>query len=261
MKRRWKVAAVGLIALLLCVIGLLWRRPDPAPKAERPRAAAHAKPRRHARNLEVPTRPSEQAEEADPRPMAVPAQVDTASLTIEAPELHTVLVLAQYANGDMVHGAILVQSRDCGIWLRAEGGKPVPVTTDQPSCTLKVGRKDGLLFAWSDLIEVDTSVSGAIVDVVIPQEETGGLGVAFAPEEGGMRVEHVWPGSPADRMGLAEGDLIVEVDGLPTETLTEDEFISVMTGPVGTDVDFVVGNETDSGWDEEELVLTRERVE
>ena len=171
------------------------------------------------------------------------------------------LVMAVTPDGDPVRGEVVLMSRDCGVWLRVEGGKPVPVRSEQARCTIKAGRRDGLLFAWSDPTPLDMAEASGVVTLTIPEEQTGGLGVAFGLEEGGMVVTHVWPGSPADAMGLSEGDLIVEVDGLPTETLTEDEFISVMTGPVGTEVDFVVGSESDSGWEEEALVLTRARVE
>ena len=71
-------------------------------------------------------------------------------------------------------------------------------------------------------------------------------------------MDRVLPGTPAARMGLAEGDLIVEVDGLPTSALELDEFIEIMTGPAGTEVEFVIETELDTGFLEEKLVLTRE---
>lgn len=260
MKRRRILLGLGLLAALIALVALLW---PPAPAPERAATAAHAPSKRRVR----PVRPRVEAEEPTPmasaepmqeRPLALPAREDTGAPLLS---LHTFSVLARYADDDLVTGDIVVVSRDCGIYVRAQGGKPVSVRTDQDRCEVRAGRRDGLLFAWSDPVDVDTSREGQIVEVQIPDEETGGLGVAFAPVEEGMAVSHVWPGSPADRMGLEEGDVIVEVDGLPTETLTEDEFISVMTGPVGTDVDFVVGHDADSGWVEDELTLTRERIE
>lgn len=261
MRRRRLVALAGLVALLGAV-ALLWPRPEaPERPSAHPYAASKAAQRRHSAPRPAAPPVEEQPQAEDERPMAVPFRADTGA-PAEAPVvIHTILVLAVYPDDDPVRDDVVITSRDCGVWLRTEGGKPVPIRTEQERCTLKAGRRDGRLFAWSDPVEVEATDDGRVVSLVIPDEPTGGLGVAFGVEEGGMVVLHVWPGSPADRMGLSEGDLIVEVDGLPTETLTEDEFIAVMTGPVGSEVDFVVGSDADTGWAEESLVLTRERVE
>ena len=73
----------------------------------------------------------------------------------------------------------------------------------------------------------------------------------------GIEVQRVWPGTPAAEMGLQSGDIITAVDGLPSVTLTMDEFIEVMTGPVGTEVEFALAYDADTGLVEEAITLTR----
>lgn len=190
--------------------------------------------------------------------MAEPAQVDSADPPLM---LSTLVVHASYPDGEPVTDPLFITSRDCGIWRRTAHGPVVAVQTIEARCTIRAGRPDGRLFAWSDAEEVELDGGQVDVQLILPREQTGGLGVAFQPAEDGMEVARVWPGSPADELGLEQGDVILEVDGLPTDALTEDEFIDVMTGPVGTDVRFVVGYDADTGWVEEELTLTRARID
>jgi len=63
------------------------------------------------------------------------------------------------------------------------------------------------------------------------------------------------------RLSKETDSVITEVDGLPTETLTVEEFIEVMTGPAGSEVEFLVGWQGDSGWQEEPLLLLRGLLE
>ena len=102
-------------------------------------------------------------------------------------------------------------------------------------------RMDGLLYARSEPLLLEFR-EGRDLDAVLalPAERTGGLGVQIAMHADGISVEKVWPGTPADEMGLVEGDIIVAVDGQPTGEMELQEFISGMTGPVGSEVDFVL---------------------
>ncbi len=108
-------------------------------------------------------------------------------------------------------------------------------------CSVQGMRKDGALPAWTDEVNLDL-VSGESYDVVLelPAERTGGLGVAFEPVEQGMLVTSVHAGTPAEALGLEPGDVIVEVDGLPTAALSGVEFQQVLAGPEGTAVQFLV---------------------
>jgi hypothetical protein len=102
-------------------------------------------------------------------------------------------------------------------------------------------RMDGLLYARSDPMRLEYTPGEEVeAELSLPQERTGGLGVQIAKNIEGIEVVKVWPGTPADEMGLAEGDIIVEVDGQPTAEMGLYEFIDGMTGPVGSEVDFVL---------------------
>lgn len=260
MSRRGRLA-VALVAIVLIVAGLL-RWGGETPDAE-PARQAEARPKRERprrTRVEAPSLPAAPEPEALPAdaPAALPVEVDSA-----APErsVATILVYAVYPDGSPVQEPLLLHSRDCEIWRGTPRGPRVMAQTLESGCTVRVGRPDGRLFAWSDAYTLDLSSGRAELEVIIPSEQTGGLGVAFELAEDGMLVSRVWPGSPAERMGLSEGDVILEVDGLPTDALTEDEFISVMTGPVGSEVEFVVGFEADTGWEEEVLTLSRARID
>lgn len=129
-------------------------------------------------------------------------------------------------------------------------------------CRIQARRLDGMLIARSNAERMTLEPGEDVeVDLRLPTERTGGLGVQIRRQDGVIVVARVIPGSPAEAMGLEEGDLIVEVDGLPTEALELDEFIEVMTGPAGTDVEFTVGYDGDTGWEEEPLLLTRAVLE
>lgn len=260
MSRRGRLLALSLLLALLTG-GLLWwwlgaRPAEPAARVERRAKAERSPPR------EAPLRPERRAAPAAPLeeepPPARAAEPDTAAA---APGPGVLIVNARYADGAPVEDPILLQSRDCRLWRGTPRGPRLAVHIwRQERCTVRVGRPDGRLFAWSDPIDVDLSSGQVELEVTLPREQTGGLGIGFELAEEGMLVTLVWPGSPAERMGLSEGDVILEVDGLPTDTLTEDEFIDVMTGPVGTDVTFTVGYEADTGWVEEDWSLTREQI-
>ena len=68
----------------------------------------------------------------------------------------------------------------------------------------------------------------------------------------------VYPGTPAWEAGLREGDVIVQVGELPASTLTIREFQDVMTGPEGTDVEFLIAPRgDDTGSVEQRIIATR----
>lgn len=114
-------------------------------------------------------------------------------------------------------------------------------TANPGACSVQGMRRDGALAAWSEEINLDL-VAGQSYEVVLdlPSERTGGLGVGFEPQSDGMRVASVRAGTPADGLGLEPGDVIVEVDGLPTSALSAIEFQQVLAGPEGTAVRFLV---------------------
>jgi len=74
-------------------------------------------------------------------------------------------------------------------------------------------------------------------------KQTGSyFGVGLTVGERNKRITVISPmqGSPAARLGVRAGDVIVEIDGLPTEQLTYDEVVRRLKGPKGTSVNIAV---------------------
>ncbi len=55
-------------------------------------------------------------------------------------------------------------------------------------------------------------------------------------QNGGVRLVHVFPGSPAEKAGLKDGDIIIKVDGEDITGLTLLEQVSKIRGPAGSKV-------------------------
>jgi carboxyl-terminal processing protease len=70
----------------------------------------------------------------------------------------------------------------------------------------------------------------------------GGVGVqlAFDPATKQWRAETVFPGAPAARAGLQNGDVIVAVDGTPLAGLSDDRVSAALRGAVGSTVQLAV---------------------
>jgi carboxyl-terminal processing protease len=66
--------------------------------------------------------------------------------------------------------------------------------------------------------------------------EFSGIGLAVTEDRRGLRVEVVYDGSPADRGGIKAGDIIVEAAGRKLRGRPQDESVSFIKGPPGTDV-------------------------
>jgi len=63
-----------------------------------------------------------------------------------------------------------------------------------------------------------------------------GVGIDVQTERAGLSVRQVFDSSPAARMGIRMGDLIVAVNGRGLAGLTGSESTKLITGPAGTDV-------------------------
>jgi carboxyl-terminal processing protease len=66
--------------------------------------------------------------------------------------------------------------------------------------------------------------------------EFSGIGLAVSEDRRGLRVEVVYDRSPADSAGIRAGDIIVEAAGRPLMGRNQDESVSFIKGPPGTDV-------------------------
>lgn len=260
--RRGARSAVVLCALLLVGLAIwgLW----PAPAAPLPTRAVARRAPLPIRQISPVVMPAAEAPPAPKAPFpvhppaAAPLPVDLVEEAADtgAPGRGLVLVEVYDEDGQRVPMAQVV-SVDCEVasptGIDGRAALSVPLGT----CSFQARRRDGLLFARSEWVEVRVLPDGnRPVELVLPAERAGGLGVGIFAREDGIEIRFVQPGSPAERMGLAPGDLIVEVDGLPTDTLDIDEFIEVMTGPEGSEVDFVIEHPDDTG-DGEAMTLTR----
>jgi membrane-associated protease RseP (regulator of RpoE activity) len=108
-------------------------------------------------------------------------------------------------------------------------------------CQLVGRRRDGLLYAQSKPVELWIQPDELLeLDLVVPAQRTGGIGVGIGEHPEGIEVLQVHAGTPAWEAGLEAGDLIVAVDGTSVENYDLDSFIGEMTGPEGTDVTFTV---------------------
>ena len=262
-RNRRKTIGVALLLVGLLAAWAVWPSPPPPILAK----TAQKKPAHKRTKHTFRAAPEQDPEETEPA-MAVPVTPEGEVVALgdvddpdTGPTPAEVTIHVLYSDGSPAEDRLLLESSDCHLW-SGGWGPDVTFSTTAQACTVRVGRPDGRLVAWSDPLYVELYNGGdAELSAVIPKEETGGLGVSFSRDVDGMVVEHVMPGSPADEMGLLEGEVITEVNGLPTAALTEDEFVSVMTGPVGTSVDFVVGEDVDTGFEEHSLELVRSRID
>ena len=64
----------------------------------------------------------------------------------------------------------------------------------------------------------------------VEPEPVEGTGVLVVPHEDGLRVVGLTPDSPASRAGLAEGELVLEIGGVPALQPAEDGFPESLEG-------------------------------
>jgi len=73
----------------------------------------------------------------------------------------------------------------------------------------------------------------------------GGLGIEVTQEEGWVKVVSPMDGTPADAAGMLAGDYITAVDGESVLGLTLDEAVTLMRGPVGSEIIITVVRENE----------------
>jgi carboxyl-terminal processing protease len=66
--------------------------------------------------------------------------------------------------------------------------------------------------------------------------EFSGVGLQVAQDPKGLRVDVVYDGSPAKRAGLRPGDVIIAADGKDLAGKSQQESVSLVQGPPGSDV-------------------------
>ena len=147
---------------------------------------------------------------------------------------------------------------DCAIVEHRRTGAVHRLMVEEGPCTLRAERRDGMLRIFGADEEVYlTAGERASLTLTLPENRQAGVGIAFQPDEGGMRVRQLVPGSPAERAGLSPGDLVVQVEGMSTADMSLEDFVDVMTGEEGSDVTFVIGWDADTGWSESPIRVSR----
>ncbi|WP_291729091.1 S41 family peptidase [Leisingera sp. F5] len=76
--------------------------------------------------------------------------------------------------------------------------------------------------------------------------EFGGLGIEVTQEEGFVKVVSPIDGTPADEAGMEAGDFITHVDGESVLGLSLDDAVTLMRGPVGSEIVITVVREGES---------------
>ena len=101
---------------------------------------------------------------------------------------------------------------------------------------------------------------GALVDGSSPYGVRIGFtnGVRFQFVDGAVEVVDVLPGTPAWNAGLVSGDRILTVDGIDVNELDPESFVETMTGPEGTDVEFDLEFDGDTGFSVVPVQVTRQ---
>jgi len=147
---------------------------------------------------------------------------------------------------------------DCAIVEHRRTGAVHRLMVEEGSCTLRAERRDGMLriFGADEQVYLEAG-DRASLTLTLPQNRQAGVGIAFQPDRGGMRVRQLVPGSPAERAGLSPGDLVVQVEGISTADMSLEDFVDVMTGEEGSDVSFVIGWDADTGWTESPISVSR----
>jgi carboxyl-terminal processing protease len=86
----------------------------------------------------------------------------------------------------------------------------------------------------------------------------GGLGISLSQQGEWPTIVDIYSGSSAERSGLAVGERITSIDGVPTRRLSEDDAMDMMHGPLNSVV--TLGIEDGNGGAVRTVSVTRERV-
>lgn len=250
---RKRVAAIAGVAVL-GALWLFWPRAE-EPVEPDPPALAQLKERiRTAKARPLHDRPLHR------RPPPLP---------VEEPEVETPLALPEEEElapgwGRLVVDVVDEQGRSdprANLWvtdcMAEPDGRGVWKVNEATTCDVQARRRDGALFARAGERVAVPAGDTTYLQLELPSARTGGLGVQIAWDGGAIRVDRVFPGTPAALEGLEAGDRIVEVDGVPVTELGLEGFVQAMTGPEGTDVHFVLEYEDEEGVIAEELAITR----
>ncbi len=106
---------------------------------------------------------------------------------------------------------------------------------------LEYGAAHGLVNAVGDPYTIFVEPESHELEAQTLQGEYGGVGMNLATTPSGEISLVPFPDSPAAKGGIVEGDILVAVDGTPiTSTMSLDNVVALVRGPVGTPVSLTV---------------------
>ena len=82
----------------------------------------------------------------------------------------------------------------------------------------------------ADAQQFNENISGAF----------GGVGMELGERNGSLTVVAPLKGTPAAEAGIRSGDIVLAVDGKPTEKMPVDDAVKLIRGPVGTSVTIIL---------------------
>lgn len=264
MNRRRIVALLTLVVLF----GLWWAWPSAGPEAPGAEASAGREVRRRVLAVDAAPDPSDpravvakalafcaacaSGEEEGPACAACTGEIEPVPEE-EPEEPETTELVVDVINEDgRPEDRAFIRIRGCPVLGRDGNVFQVALGLE---CVVLAYRRDGVLQVPSEEVRLFPEPGGSYVQLEMQRVQRGGLGVRFANRPDGIEVLRVTPGSPAEVLGLAPGDVITEVGGRSTSGLSNEAFIREMTGPVGSEVRFRV---RDPSGAESEMVLERE---
>jgi hypothetical protein len=166
-----------------------------------------------------------------------------------------------HEDGGLAEGTLWISSQDCGLWSAVHGGR-FSLQVPAGPCTLRALRRDGIYFAQSLPEGIDAHPDEELeLELEIDARPTGGIGFQGRVVAEGITIESLYEGSPAFHAGLRPGDLVVEIDGLPTAGQDFATVVDRATGPEGSEVEVLVRTDEDGASVEEFFVLQRGYVE
>jgi len=108
------------------------------------------------------------------------------------------------------------------------------------------------IFFFSLFLYLNTDAQGS-------NNENGGIGVVLLMQQRqNLSLEYVLPDCPADKAGLQNGDVILQINGQPTKGMTLQEATKRIAGPVGSKVQLLV---RPSGGRRRTVEVTRAKIE
>ena len=116
----------------------------------------------------------------------------------------------------------------------ADGGFYVPATPG--TCRVQAHRSESggvLVYGEEKTIDVIEG-QDALVDLTVPEEEWGSIGLTLTQEDERTVVKRVIDGGPADAAGIGVGDELLAVDGKHAQECDRGWLYSCFHGPVGS---------------------------